>query len=226
MTQLASDRPLERPEGPGAARLAGTLGIAGLISGLLLVVAYELTLPRIERNRADALRRAVLEVVPGSTAMQKLVWTGTALVVADGSEPRDAPAIHAAYGTGGEFRGYAIPGEAAGFQDVIKLLYGFDPARRRIVGMRVLESKETPGLGDKIYKDPAFARNFDELAVEPAIVAVKTGTRRLPHEVDAITGATISSKAVVRILNGSFAMWASRLPAPGSEPALRTEGPR
>ncbi|MCC6782170.1 MAG: FMN-binding protein [Planctomycetes bacterium] len=226
MTQLASDRPPEAVEGPGAARLAGTLGIAGLISGLLLVIAYELTLPRIERNRADALRRAVLEVVPGSTAMQKLVWTGTALVVADGGESQDAPAIHAAYGAGGEFLGYAIPGEAAGFQDVIKLLYGFDPARRRIVGMRVLESKETPGLGDKIYKDPAFARNFEELAVEPAIVAVKTGTRRLPHEVDAITGATISSKAVVRILNGSFAAWASRLPAPGSEPALRTEGTR
>ena len=92
--------------------------------------------------------------------------------------------------------------------------------------MRVIESNEPPGLGDKISKDPAFARNFDEIAVEPTIVAVKTGAKRLPHEVDAITGATISSKAVVRILNGSFAEWSSRLPAPGSEPALRAEATR
>ena len=96
MTQLAADRPMQPREAPSAARLAGTLGIAGLISGLLLVIAYEATLPRIERNRADALRRAVFEVVPRSTAMQKLVWTAGALVVADGTEPRDAAAIHAA----------------------------------------------------------------------------------------------------------------------------------
>ena len=76
----------------GPVRLAGTLGVAGFLSGLLLVLAYEATLPRIERNRAEALSRAVLEVVPGSTAMQKLRWDGTALAVADGTEAKDTPA--------------------------------------------------------------------------------------------------------------------------------------
>lgn len=207
----------------GPVRLAGTLGVAGFLSGLLLVLAYEATLPRIERNRAEALSHAVLEVVPGSIAMQKLIWNGTALVVADGSEAKDTPAIYAAYGADRSFRGYAIPGEAAGFQDVIKLIFGFDPARRRIVGLRILESRETPGLGDKIYKDPAFGRNFDDLSVEPEIVAVKHGLKAQPNEVDAITGATISSKAVVRILNLSDAEWLGRLPAPGAEPAAPTQ---
>ena len=44
-----------------------------------------------------------------------------------------------------------------GYQDVIRiLLYGYSPEHQAIVGMRVLESRETPGLGDKIEKDPAF----------------------------------------------------------------------
>lgn len=211
---------------PGPLRLAGTLGVAGLIAGLLLVVAYETTLPAIERNRAAALQRAVLEVVPGATAMQRLVWTGGALTVAVENTPRDLPAIHAAYADGGRFLGWAIGGEASGFQDVIKLLFGFDPQRRVIVGLRILESRETPGLGDKIYKDPDFAANFAALAVEPPIVARKKGGKRESHEIDAITGATISSKAVVRILNSSIAEWLQRLPAPGSEPPLATGGGR
>jgi electron transport complex protein RnfG len=217
---------LERPPEPSSVRLAGTLGLAGLLSGLLLVIAYELTLPRIEQNRAEALRRAVFEVVPGAVAMQKLVARDGALVVADGREAKGVPAIYGAYDGEGRFVGYAIPGEGAGFQDVISLLYGFDPGRRRMVGMRVLESRETPGLGDKIFKDAAFVANFDDLAVEPEVVAVPKGQRNAANEVDSITGATISSKAVVRIVNDAQRRWAGLLPAAGSEPALREGGGR
>ena len=92
--------------------------------------------------------------------------------------------MFAAYGADGRFIGYAIPGEAAGFQDTIKLLLGFDPARRRVVGMQVLESRETPGLGDKIYKDASFVANFADLAVEDQLIvevkAAKTSLTRRP----------------------------------------------
>jgi electron transport complex protein RnfG len=69
---------------------------------------------------------------------------------------------------------------------------------------------ETPGIGDKIVKDAAFLENFRALEAKPnatgdglenPIVLVKTGEKNNPWEVDAITGATISSKAVVRMLN-------------------------
>ncbi|MFO1051660.1 MAG: FMN-binding protein [Planctomycetota bacterium] len=212
--------------GASAQRLAGTLGVAGLLSGLMLVLAYELTLPRIERNHAEALERAVLLVVPQAKAMQKLVWRDGALTVADGKESKDTPAIYAAYGEDGGFVGYAIPGAGQGFQDVIELLFGYDPRARNIVGFRVLQSRETPGLGDKIYKDADFQRNFEALAVEPRIVAVKKGARAHPGEIDAITGATISSKAVVKILNAACGEWLARLPAPGQEPPLKKGEPR
>ncbi len=65
--------------------------------------------------------------------------------------------------------------------------------------MEILDSRETPGLGDKIYKDAAFVANFASLSVDPEIVAVKKGNKSAPNQIDAITGATISSKAVVKI---------------------------
>jgi electron transport complex protein RnfG len=79
--------------------------------------------------------------------------------------------------------------------------------------MEVLESRETPGLGDKIIKDETFVANFRDLAVTPELVAVKKRRTR-DNEVDAISGATISSNAVVRIINQSNARWLVRLPEP------------
>jgi electron transport complex protein RnfG len=87
--------------------------------------------------------------------------------------------------------------------------------------MEVLESRETPGLGDKIYKDAVFVGGFSALSVEPEIFAVKKGTKSRPNEIDTITGATISSKAVVRIINEAHAQWSAQLPTPGSEPRLK-----
>jgi electron transport complex protein RnfG len=71
---------------------------------------------------------------------------------------------------------------------------------------------ETPGLGDKIIKDPAFLANFDALqarvspegrGLEQAIVTVKHGTKTDPWQIDAISGATVTSNAVGKALNKS-----------------------
>ena len=211
---------------PGALRLVGTLTVAGALAGLMLATAYAVTLPTIEANAAAALQAAVFQVVPGTKSMQKLVLQGDAFVVADGKEAKDAVAVYAAYGDGGAFLGYAIPGQGPGFQDTIKLIYGYDPTRRCIVGMQVLESRETPGLGDKIFKDPSFAAEFVELAVEPEIVVVKHGTGSQRHHVDGITGATISSKSVVRILVTQNQALLARLPVGDAVPKAPQGGQR
>jgi Na+-translocating ferredoxin:NAD+ oxidoreductase subunit G len=193
---------------PETARLALTLGFAGLVSGLTLVGAYQLTLPRIKANQAAALERAVFEVLPSAVGMRPLEWRDGAL--------RELPAgagegaLYAGYGDDGRLVGYAIPGAGPGFQDTISLIHGYDPATRRVVGMAVLESRETPGLGDKIFKDQAFVAQFRDLGVEPPLQLVKSG-RTEPHHVDAITGATISAQAVVKIVNQGNATWVPRL---------------
>jgi len=199
----------------GPLRMMATLGLAGMCSGLALVGIYLVTLPMIERNRAEALEAAIFKVLPGATERVTYVVRGGALEryeSPDGSLPKEE-AIYAGYDAAGKLVGYAIPAEGAGFQDTIRLIYGYDPARGRVVGMQVLESRETPGLGDKIMKDAAFLNSFHDLAISPDVVAVKTA-RTKDNEVDAISGATISSVAVVRIINEANARWIDRLPKP------------
>jgi electron transport complex protein RnfG len=202
-----------------SARLVLTLALAGLISGAAIIGIYEVTLPTITINKARELREAVFKVIPGVTQMQQLVYRDGELIFAAETRKDEQP-VYAGYDDEDIFVGYAIPAAGPGFQDTIGLLYGFRPDRQLVTGMEVLESRETPGLGDKIYKDADFVASFKALLIEPEIVVVKKGKKSRPNEVDAITGATISSKAVVRIINETHAEWSERLPPAGSEPAF------
>ena len=208
---------------PSSLRLVLTLAIAGLISGLAIIGIYESTLPTITANKARELRAAVFKVLPGVSRMQALVHRDGELVVT-GEPGKDEPVVYGGYDEQGGFVGYAIPGAGPGFQDTIGLLYGYAPDEKLVLGMEVLESRETPGLGDKIYKDEAFVSAFGALSIDPEIVAVKKGTKSNVNEIDAITGATISSKAVVRIINEAHVAWAGKLPPPGAEPGLEDRG--
>ncbi|HHH38770.1 MAG TPA: FMN-binding protein [Sedimenticola sp.] len=211
--------PVGTPPEPGPARLVLALALAGLISGIIIIAIFEATLPTITANKAAALRSAVFRVLPGVSRLQPLRIRDGRLVPAPGAKA-DPETIYGGYDREGRFIGYAIPAEGPGFQDTIQLLYGYLPAKRLIVGMQILDSRETPGLGDKIYKDAAFVANFDHLSPDPQVVAVKKGHKSAPNEIDAITGATISSKAVVRIINEAQARWRGRLPPSGNEPPL------
>jgi electron transport complex protein RnfG len=204
---------------PSSLRLVLTLAIAGLVSGVAIIGIYESTLPTITANKARELRAAVFKVLPGVSQMQALVYRDGELVVVDMPD-KDEPVIYGGYGEQRDFVGYAMPAAGPGFQDTIGILYGYQPREKIVVGMEVLESRETPGLGDKIYKDAVWVGGFSALSVEPEIFAVKKGTKSQPNEIDAITGATISSKAVVRIINEAHAAWSAQLPAPGAEPQL------
>lgn len=210
------------PGYPSSLRLVLTLAVAGLLSGVAIIGIYELTLPTITQNKARELREAVFKVLPGVSQMQALVYRDQELVTVEVAD-KDEPVIYGGYDERGNFVGYATPARGPGFQDTIALLYGYKPAENIVVGMEVLESRETPGLGDKIYKDAEFVDGFSALSIEPEIFVVKKGTKSQPNEIDSITGATISSKAVVRIINEAHAAWSAQLPAPGAEPPLRDD---
>jgi len=204
---------------PGSARLVATLGLVGLLSGFIIVSVFEATRPTIVAYQAKVLREAVFKVLPGTVHMQRLVFQEGRLQVKD-EEDQDEEALFGGYDAQGRLLGYAIPGAGPGFQDTIRLIYGYRPDARRVVGMEILESRETPGLGDKIYKDAAFVADFRSLAIDPRIGTVKQGTQAAVNQVNAITGATISSKAVVRIINQGNARWLERLPPPETVPPL------
>ena len=215
---MSQEKPPETPE-PSSIRLVLTLALAGLFSGAAIIGIYEVTLPTITINKARELREAVFKVIPGVSQMQKLVVKDGKLVATTTTEKGEQP-VYGGYDAQGGFVGYAISGAGPGFQDTIAVLYGYKPDHKLVVGMEILESRETPGLGDKIYKDAEFVANFDALSIEPEIIPVKKGKKSAPNEVDIITGASISSKAVVRIINETHTTWSARFPQPGSEPSL------
>ena len=205
---------------PKSTRLVMILALAGLISGIGIVGIFEVTLETITANKARELRAAVFKVLPGVTQMQQLAQENNQLIPVQEDEASDNT-IYGGYDEEQNFVGYAIPGEGPGFQDTIKLLYGYLPDSKKVVGMEVLESRETPGLGDKIYKDLVFVGAFADLPIEPIIEGVKKGRKVSDNQVDAITGATISSRAVVSIINESNSSWLENLPAVGSEPVMQ-----
>jgi electron transport complex protein RnfG len=210
--QTPQGMPPAAPEA-NSARMIVTMGAIGLIAGLLIVLTYQVTFPVIKRNKAEALERAVFEVIPGAGSKTTFLRDGDRLSVLEG-EDDTARKYYAGYDDTGRLVGVAIEASGQGFQDIVRLLYGYSPECRCIVGMKVLESRETPGLGDKIMTDDQFKANFDALDVEltgdGAAVAhpiemVKHGEKSQPWQVEAITGATISSRAVANILRASSA---------------------
>jgi len=184
----------------------------GLVCGLLIVSVYLGTQPVIERNRAAALERAILEVLPEARSSRSFEQSEEGPFVPVPVSGVGGPLVHAGYDSSGQLVGLAVEAAGMGYQDVIRLIYGYEFRSNAIIGFRVLESRETPGLGDKIETDSHFLENFKELDVSLSddgsrianpIEAVKTGEKQHPWQVDGITGATISSVAIAKILRGS-----------------------
>ena len=185
-----------------------TLGLVATISGLLVVMSYRITEPMIEHNKQVAIERALFKVIPGAVARKDFMVVDDAIKPA--GEGITGTPLYAGYDSEGRLKGVAMEAAAAGYADVIRILYGYDPYCQCIRGFEVLKMAETPGIGDKIIKDAGFLENFKALEAKPnaagdglenPIVLVKQGEKNNPWEIDAITGATISSKAVARMLN-------------------------
>jgi electron transport complex protein RnfG len=185
-------------------RLLRTLTLAGAIAGFVLVFVYQATQPTIQAYKAEQLRLAIEEVLEAPDRYDTLF-------VHDGQLTRELPEGFAADQLEQVYLGYvdqqpvgfAVAAEKAGFQDIVRLIFGYDPRSNSLLGMKVLESKETPGLGDKIVKDTSFVNQFAGL--QPQLLGVKRGQGTgSPAEVDMITGATISSRTVIQIINDAL----------------------
>ncbi len=181
-------------------RLITTLALAGALAGLLIVSVFEWAQPQILEYRARVLTDAIGEVLGGPERVQTLYVENGRLVEEPpaGVDTVKAEKVYAGFSASGAPMGIAIVGAEPGFQDVIQLIFGYDPGSGEVLGMRVLESKETPGLGDAIMKDEAFITGFDGVGTPLRGVKEPTGAA---EEVDMITGATISSNAVIDIIN-------------------------
>ena len=189
-----------------------TLGLVAMLCGLIIVSAYEGSLPAVQENRRIALERAIHKVLPGA---EKIVaWHalpgGQIAPAIGGTVPAGALFFHAAYKKDGQLLGIAAEGVGKGYADQVRVMFAYSATCQCIVGMSVVAMRETPGIGDKIITDPTFLANFKALdarlnaelsALAHKVTAVKNGSKTEPWQIDAIAGATITSRAVGRAIN-------------------------
>jgi len=180
------------------------LGTVSLICGVLIVVTNLTTIARIHQNQEIIMRESVTHLLPG---LQKQIIYGVddsgGLKILPGVEGENVKRLFAGYDASGKFLGVVIEASDRGYADVISAMYAYMPDRKIITGFQVVDMRETPGLGNRIGSDEKFAENFKALDATHPIKTVKHGTKQNPWEIDAISGATISSRAVGRMLQKS-----------------------
>ena len=166
-----------------------TLSIIGIVSGGLLSQLSGWAEPKIAMHRKAETEKAIYIVQPEAKSYEKVEQVDFELYkVFDDNKNR---------------LGYALPYEGNGFQGKIRLMVGVKDDLNEIIGLEVLEQVETPGLGTKITEEP-FTDQFKDLKAEPQVDWVKGAPATKPNEIEAVTGATISCKAVVDIINNGL----------------------
>jgi len=189
-----------------------TLGVVAAVCGLIIVGAYQVTRDAVTANRRLALERSVFKVVPAAASLVEyhaLAGGGVTPATSAGA-PAGAIRFFAAYDSADRLAGIAAEGAAKGYADTVRLLFGYQPGCQCITGIGVVSMRETPGIGDRIVTDKAFLANFTALdarldaelsGLAHEIRTVKHGTKANAWEIDAISGATITSRAVGKAVN-------------------------
>ncbi|WP_455217412.1 RnfABCDGE type electron transport complex subunit G [Kaarinaea lacus] len=186
------------------------LSLVAAISGVLVVFVVAMTQPLIAENQRIAVEQAIFRVIPDATLWHEYRLGNNTLLPAE--ETGDGLPVYAGFNKEGDLQGIATEAAAQGYADTIRLLYGYNPKCECITGIKILKSAETPGLGDKIFRDKEFIANFmaldarlneEKSALGNPIVTVKHGKKTKPWQIDAISGATISSRAIGKALNNS-----------------------
>lgn len=206
-------------------RLLLTLGGAGAIVGLCIVLVYRWTLPTIEAHKAGVLRVAIAEVLHAPERADT-VWLVDGALTANrpaGGAGKSVERVYLGYDNRGTPIGFAITASQTGWAEPIVLIFGYEPGSRRLLGMKILVSKETPGIADKIEK-PVFTAQFAS-AVAP-LKGVKGARGDDAREIAMITGATISSRAVLKAINTAIARWQPLLDAYATRAAHERGGQR
>lgn len=175
-------------------KLGGLLMLISVIAATALAGIYTVTKPKIEYQKQFALEQALMTALPG--AAQDAVFP----VEQDGRV-----LYYEGYKTAekNQLIGYAFVGQWPGYSSAIETMIGVD-STGKIIGFKVLSQKETPGLGTRTEEikygesDSWFQRQF--LGKNAALLAVdKDG-----GEIQSITGATISSRAVTKSVVAAF----------------------
>ncbi len=153
------------------------LGMICLAAALVLAVTYQITKPRIEEQLRLEEQKALKSIAPEADSFEK-------------KEAGDIEYFDAV--KNGKVIGYCVRVAGTGYNGFMRILVGVD-LTGVIQGVEVLEQQETPGLGAKVNeikpgeKEPWFLKQFK---------GKQARTVEIRKNIDTITGATITSRAV------------------------------
>jgi electron transport complex protein RnfG len=189
------------------------------------LTAVQATLgPIIAQNQKDKTYRRIPKLMlgPQATEGKTIEPEGAKVQLLEGDRPvetlrveetsEDSPVTAYRVFRGQELLGYVVEGSGSGYADRITALIGLGSDLETITGVSVIQQMETPGLGDKITGP--WADQFAGKSVEPPLEVVKNGSASAEnHRIDAISGATISSRAVTNIVNQTVERFADEKPS-------------
>lgn len=159
-----------------------------LVAGGVLAGVYSLTKATISAQKEQKLQAAILQVLPeGCTISDAEIFEGMT--------------VYKGY-INGQWVGTAVQTEEIGFGGTIKIMVGFD-ADSKVINYQVLEHQETPGLGDKMgtwFKTDKGKQNIIGKKADGAFQVSKD----VKGGIDAITAATISSRAFLKAINKAY----------------------
>ena len=163
---------------------------------------------RIERNDKIKLQRIILQVLgyPRRADLSDQELVDLFALRVRGIETDGRPLYVGYAADGRSIRGYAFPVGGPGFWGPVSGMAAVDAQARELLGLAFYRHSETPGLGGRISEE-WFARQFRGLPLVPVAGSDKIftllpeGTGTLPTELDAVTGATGTSRAVEAFLN-------------------------
>ena len=173
------------------------LMVSSFIFGLLIAVTYTAWGPRIEQNKTDKLNNLMGTLINKAENFES-VLQNVAIDLGKGKITKSN--IYKAVSGDGSCIGWCFNTEGPGFADKIELVIAVDAEFKTIAGYSVLASNETPGFGDQINND--YYRSQFVGTPAKTLSLSKTGSaERIDDEIIAISGATVSSEAVVKIFN-------------------------
>ena len=168
------------------------LSITGAVSGGILAQVFHFADPLIQENRKKELREAIFVVLSEAKDYTTL----------DKGNDKEKIVVYKGIDADGKLVGIAFIADGGGFQGNIRIMVGLSTDYLKLKGIKVLEQNETPGLGNRI-KEPAFEDQFRGLEIKPKVEYIKYRKPEKPNQIQAITGATISSEAVVKNINNA-----------------------
>jgi len=175
------------------------LAVLAAICTALVAVTHSTSAPRIEQNRQDFLEQSLQPVLAGIDYDGALSESTILITPPHGLPGDDEVPVYRVYAGGEPVAALFVVRARGGFSGPIRLLIGIS-ADGEVTGVRVLEHRETPGLGDLIEAGKSdWIKQFNGKSLaNPAVTG--WSIKRDGGEFDQLTGASITPRAVIKAI--------------------------